>query len=503
MISEYAVRRWFRPAVYIEPGIIGDGATVELPRGAGDRCGDVVRVKILDIHELKKLLRLGGPIVAASLLHMAINVTDIVMSGQYGSSDLAGVALAVAIAGPITALLMGTISGITPLVAQKFGAGGGPSSAYLGRQGIWIGILISGIAIVLIANGHRLISIIADGNSDNAVATSIGYLESVIWGLPALSIYSVLRSTSEGMGHTKPAMIVGIIMLFLNAGLNYVFIFGHLGVPELGGVGCGVATAIVNWCAAITMIVVVQVSAFLPVDFFKRKLPVDISQIREILIVGVPIGLSIFAEWGVFSLVAICLSRFGEAVVAAHSIALNINGLTFMIPHALGMAAAIRVGHQVGGADNIGAKITGNTTVRIILVYSGVMAILLLLLNSHIAALYTNDTQVQTIAASIIIFVAVYQFIDNTQATALGTLRGYKDTRIPLVFVLVAYWTIALPIGLGLGFGWILEHPMGFSGFWIGLGAGLLFASLSLNFRRLRVANDDKRIRALSGSVLG
>ena len=118
MISEYAVRRWFRPAVYIEPGIIGDGATVELPRGAGDRCGDVVRVKILDIHELKKLLRLGGPIVAASLLHMAINVTDIVMSGQYGSSDLAGVALAVAIAGPITALLMGTISGITPLVAQ-------------------------------------------------------------------------------------------------------------------------------------------------------------------------------------------------------------------------------------------------------------------------------------------------------------------------------------------------------------------------------------------------
>jgi MATE family multidrug resistance protein len=197
------------------------------------------------------------------------------------------------------------------------------------------------------------------------------------------------------------------------------------------------------------------------------------------------------------------LSRFGEAVVAAHSIAININGLTFMIPHALGMAAAIRVGHQVGGADNLGAKITGNTTVRIILIYSGLMAILLLLLNAHIAALYTDDTQVQTIAASIIIFVAVYQFIDNTQATALGTLRGYKDTRIPLVFVLVAYWIIALPIGLGLGFGWILEQPMGFSGFWIGLGAGLLFASLSLNFRRLRVANDDKRIRVLTGSALG
>ena len=306
-------------------------------------------------------MRLGGPIVAASLLHLTVNATDIVMSGRYGSSDLAGVALATAIVGPINALLWGTLSGITPIVAQRFGAGAGAASSYIARQGVWIGIALSGVAMVLIANGHRLIGLIAAGNSVDATIVSVGYLQSVMWGLPGFALYSVLRSTSEGLGRTKPAVVAAVVMVVLNAGLNYVFIFGRLGAPEMGGVGCGVATAIVNWSAAATMAIVVRWQNFLPPDFFRRTLIPDLKQMAEITRVGFPIGLATFVEWGVFALVAICLSRFGEAAVAAHSIATNINGLTFMVPHALGMAAAIRVGHQVGQRGYAGAKTTGDT----------------------------------------------------------------------------------------------------------------------------------------------
>ena len=443
-------------------------------------------------------MRLGGPIAAASLLFMTINVTDIVMAGRYASSDLAGVALATAIVGPIIALLMGTLSGITPLVAQRFGAGGGAASSYLARQGVLIGMAISLVAMILIANGHRVIGWIAAGNSVDATIVSVGYLQSVMWGLPGFALYSVLRSTSEGLGRTKPAMVVAAVTVVLNAVLNYAFIFGRLGAPEMGGGGCGVATAIVNWSAAATMAIVVRWQNFLPPDFFRRTLIPDLKQMAEITRVGFPIGLATFVEWGVFALVAICLSRFGEAAVAAHSIATNINGLTFMVPHALGMAAAIRVGHQVGQRGYAGAKTTGDTVLIATLAFAGVMAVALLVLREPLAALYTGDIGVQVIATHVFIFVALYQFIDNTQVTALGTLRGYKDTRVPLAFVLVAYWLLALPVALTLGFGWWSGNPMGIDGFWVGLGIGLLFVTVTLNLRRVRLAEDEGRIELLA-----
>ena len=443
-------------------------------------------------------MRLGGPIAAASLLFMTINVTDIVMAGRYASSDLAGVALATAIVGPIIALLMGTLSGITPLVAQRFGAGGGAASSYLARQGVLIGMAISLVAMILIANGHRVIGLIAAGNSVDATIVSVGYLQSVMWGLPGFALYSVLRSTSEGLGRTKPAVVAAVVMVVLNVALNYVFIFGRLGAPEMGGVGCGVATAIVNWSAAATMAIVVRWQNFLPPDFFRRTLIPDLKQMAEITRVGFPIGLATFVEWGVFALVAICLSRFGEAAVAAHSIATNINGLTFMVPHALGMAAAIRVGHQVGQRGYAGAKTTGDTVLIATLAFAGVMAVALLVLRDPLAALYTGDIGVQVIATHVFIFVALYQFIDNTQVTALGTLRGYKDTRGPMGFVLVAYWLVALPVALTLGFGWWSGNPMGIDGFWLGLGAGLLFVTVTLNLRRARLARDEDRIELLA-----
>ena len=443
-------------------------------------------------------MRLGGPIVAASLLHLTVNATDIVMSGRYGSSDLAGVALATAIVGPINALLWGTLSGITPIVAQRFGAGAGAASSYIARQGVWIGIALSGVAMVLIANGHRLIGLIAAGNSVDATIVSVGYLQSVMWGLPGFALYSVLRSTSEGLGRTKPAVVAAVVMVVLNVALNYVFIFGRLGAPEMGGVGCGVATAIVNWSAAATMAIVVRWQNFLPPDFFRRTFIPDLKHMAEITRVGFPIGLATFVEWGVFALVAICLSRFGEAAGAAHSIATNITGLTFMVPHALGMAAAIRVGHQVGQRGYAGAKTTGDTVLITTLAFAGVMAVALLVLRDPLAALYTGDIGVQVIATHVFIFVALYQFIDNTQVTALGTLRGYKDTRGPMGFVLVAYWLVALPVALTLGFGWWSGNPMGIDGFWLGLGAGLLFVTVTLNLRRARLARDEDRIELLA-----
>ena len=293
-------------------------------------------------------------------------------------------------------------------------------------------------------------------------------------------------------------------MLVLNGFLNYAFIFGHFGAPELGGVGCGVATAIVFWLEALGMFMIIRRREYKSAAIFAGSWVPDLSAIARITRIGVPIAVTMFFEMGLYSLVTLLLAEFGDTSVAAHAIAMNVNGIAFMIPMSLGMAAAIRVGHCVGAGQFDQAAVVGQATFRLALGFAVVVAVGLGAARFWVVGLYTDDAQVQLVAANCLLFVALYQFVDDTQVTAIGTLRGYKDTRIPMLYAMFGYWVVALPVALTLGYGWLSfeAYPAGFGiyGFWGGLTCGLTFVAITLNVRRVRLARDEARIRALAAS---
>ena len=321
--------------------------------------------------------------------------------------------------------------------------------------------------------------------------------------MPVLG-YFVLRNLCDGMSWTTPAMVVALSGLALKVPLNYLFVFGGLGVPAMGGVGCGVSGAIVMWCEFLAMIGVVRYSRVRRAGVFSRFSAPDLRVIWRLMRLGLPIGIAIFFEVAVFSVVTLLIGRLGVEAVASHQVASNVGGITFMVPLALGMAATIRVGYNVGADDlpgarrsafvAVGARRSAFVAVGASAVFAVVAAGLLLWLRYEIVGAYTTDPAVIDIAAGLLLFVALYQFVDDTQVTAVGALRGYKDVRAPMLTALVAYWAIALPCGAALGFG-AFGTPWGVEGFWVGLVVGLAVASVVLLARLGWLSRNERRIR--------
>ena len=433
----------------------------------------------------------------AQLFMMAMHVVDTVMAGRYSAADLAGVALAGSVIGPVMILLTGVLGAITPVTAQLFGGGKQAEIGHITRQGLWLGMIAAAATFIVVSYSHLALGLL--NASPEMVRVALGYLEAVRWGYPGMCVYIVFRGVCEGMGRTRPAMVIAGSLLGVNALLNYAFIYGAFGAPELGGVGCGVATAIVMWLTAALIVVVVTRRFYASARLFRGGWRggwrPDLATFARLARIGIPIGVTVFFEFGVFSLITLLLAEFGANVVAGHTIAMNINGLAFMIPMSLGMAASIRVGHCVGAENFAEARVVGQTALRASFAYAALAGLAIFPLRSLLVGLYTESPDVIAVATNLLIFVAAYQLVDDTQATAIGVQRGYKDTKAPMWLALTGYWVIGLPIGLSCGYGWLGLPELGVYGFWIGLAIGLTFVAICVNVRRIRFATDIPRIR--------
>lgn len=442
--------------------------------------------------ELGALGVLAGPIILTQLSQMGMGVVDAIMAGRVSAVDLAGIALGGNFYWPAMLLLSGIAMSVTPLVSQMHGAGREAEAGAVVRQALWIAL---GGGLVLVAamqfgeTAYRLI-----GVDPAAIPVAAAYLSAMSVGLVPVLGYFVLRNLCDGMSWTTPAMVVALSGLALKVPLNYLFVFGGLGIPAMGGVGCGVSGAIVMWCEFLAMIGVVRYSRVKRAGVFSRFSAPDLRVIWRLMRLGLPIGIAIFFEVAVFSVVTLLIGRLGVEAVASHQVASNVGGITFMVPLALGMAATIRVGYNVGADDLAGARRSAFVAVGASAAFAVVAAGLLLWLRYEIVGAYTTDPAVIDIAAGLLLFVALYQFVDDTQVTAVGALRGYKDVRAPMLTALVAYWAIALPLGAVLGFG-ALGTPWGVEGFWVGLVVGLAVASVVLLARLGWLSRNERRIR--------
>ena len=483
--------------------------------------------------EAQALLRLGAPIMATQACIMGMGFLDTAMAGRYGAVDLAGVTLAGTILWPVFLLMTGVTMAVMPIVSQLVGARRTTECGEVIRHGVWVALGGSLVTIVIIRSAGPLFTLM---NADpEVVSIATGYLQAASWGMPGAMAYVVLRQSSEGLGQTRPPMIIAVLALALNAPLNYVLIYGALGMPALGGVGCGWATSAVMWFELGLMLLVTRRPYFRATGFLGRAAqpsnepglaasngplrPTGLSPrlspnrlakafsvwlewrwdtTLRILKLGLPIGCTIFLEAAIFAAVSVLIAGHGVTALAGHSIAANLNWGTYVIPMCLGSAAAIRVGFHVGGGNLVGARRVSAAAFRLSLAYALVVSVVLIGLRFHLVGIYTTDAEVIAVAANLLIFIAVYQIFDDTNATMVGALRGYKDTRVPMLISLVGYWIIALPLGVALAKGWLGLPAVGVYGYWSGLTLGLFLVAACMAVRLRRTSRDLERIDQLA-----
>ncbi len=440
------------------------------------------------LYEWKTLALLGGPILVAQLAQMANGVVDTVMAGRVGAEDLAGVGIGSSLWVPLYLLFVGVLSALQPIISGHTGAGSTERVIPVTWQGIYIGAASALIMIALLTNVRPVLNLLR--MDEHSAGISQGYLIGIAWGAPAMLLMAALRGLTDGLGHTRVIMAFSLLSTMINVPLNYVLIYGKLGLPAMGGIGCGWATAVSSWCAALATLAYLHWNPnYRQYHLLQGWIPPRWGAIRQVLKLGLPIGFTVFVEVSLFSVIALFLAPLGPVVVAGHQIVLNVVSLLFMLPLSLGMALTLRISFLLGAADPLNARLLARSSLLLALSIAAVYAPLLLAFRNHIVQLYTHDLHVQHIAAQLLMFAAIFQIADVLQVAAISALRGYRDTRVPMLIILLSFWVISLPLGFALTFTDLLGQARGASGFWIALIAGLGCASVMMTLRLFYLTN--------------
>lgn len=441
------------------------------------------------LHEWKALALLGLPIMVAQLAQMANGVIDTIMAGHASARDLAAVGIGTGIWGPVLLFFIGTLSALQPLVSGHRGAANHARIMPITWQGLYIALVGAIIMAAILTHVRPIFELLLLDAQTTDIAQ--GYLDALAWGIPAVLLLNALRGLTDGMGHTKIIMAFALLSTLLNLPFNYLFIFGFsIGdwqFPAMGGVGCGWATAASNWIAVLALLVYLNRSQdYRELHLIGDWTGPDWAEIKHILHLGVPIGLAMFVEVSMFCAIALFLSPLGPNVIAGHQVVLNAISLLFMVPLSLGMALTLRVSFLLGAGEQQKARLLSRSALLLAASIACINAPILFFGRDLIASLYTNDTEVRAIAASLFVLGAIFQIADVTQVSMINVLRGYKDTKIPMFIMLFSFWCVCLPLGFILTFKDWLSAPMGAAGFWTALIIGLSCAACLLTVRVYR-----------------
>ncbi|MDH3350298.1 MAG: MATE family efflux transporter [Gammaproteobacteria bacterium] len=433
--------------------------------------------------EVPALFRVAGPLIVNNLAVIGMQFADTVMAGRLGAESLAAVAVGGSVWFLGFTLCLGILMAISPIVARHYGAGNLQLIGRYTRQGIYIAVTF-GVLLIILA--HILVEpvLVAISIDPGFRDITVGYVLAIIPGAPAIFAFLALRFTTEGIGHTKPIMYTSIFALVCNVFLNYVLMYGHFGAPALGAVGCGLASAISMWIVMLSLVIHTLASRrFRPLAIFSRWEPPRLPVLKEIVVLGVPIALTITAEAGLFNAVSILMGTRGAAIAAAHQIAINFSATMFMIPLALNSAITIRVGHALGAGNTDAARFSGALGILICGLFMSLSAAFLLVFRDTVVSVYTNDQSVSSIAISLLLMAAVFQVADGVQIGAAGALRGFKDTRVPMVINIFAYWVLAFPLAYLAAV--TFKSPPSYV--WGGFVIGLTVAAILLTWRYARI----------------
>lgn len=441
-------------------------------------------------------LRLGVlalPILITQFCQAALGVVDAIMAGQVSALDLAAVAVGSGIWLPLFLLATGILIATTPLIGEAIGQDKHDQIPHITQQSLWTAGVIGIMGFVIVNLMPNVLGLM--GVPDNIRPIAAQYLHGVSFGFPAMAVYAVLRSYCEALGRPEPVTVISIIGLLADIPLNYIFIHGLFGMPELGGAGCGVATAIVLW---ITVLLLAGYTAFTKrkqfatTRFFINFTAPNRVQISKLLALGIPIGISIFFEASLFSLGALVISPLGELATASHQVALSVTSQLFMIPISVAMALTIMVSNRFGEKNLIALRQVQATGLIWTVLIALTCMLGIWLFRPQLAAAFTDNPEVRAQAMHLLIFALAYQLFDGWQVNIAGILRGMQDTTIPMWVTLFCYWIVALPLGVYL----VRFTDIGAQGFWMALITGLFLSSILLT---LRLRYQQKRLQVQWG----
>ena len=434
--------------------------------------------------EIAALWKLAWPMLVGQLATVGMGVADVAMTGHEGAAELAAVSIGASMWSMVIVTVIGIMMAINAVIAHDVGAGALTRIPHIVRQALWQGLGVGLIACLILNYATGIFDYL---QLDAAVQQSATLFVHVIsLGLPALGMFRALQGYSTSINQTKPIMLISLGGLAFNIFVNWLLIYGNWGFPKLGAVGCAVGTALGLWLMLGAMVIWIRRSpAYRATDPFTHWEMPYWPEISSMLRMGLPIGVTYFAEVSAFCSVGLLVGRFGVVETAANQIALNFSSLVFMVPMSLGIALITRVGLALGEGDAQRARFVGWIGIGLSLAFGLVSAIGIAMFRHPIAAAYTTDPAVQAVTANLLLFAAVFQLSDSTQVAASSAIRGYKVNRAPMVIHLLAFWVLAIPLGCVLGlapawFAWSPAAPMAATGFWIALSLGLTCAALML-----------------------
>lgn len=426
----------------------------------------------------KKNLTLAIPVIFAQIGQVTVNLTDYMMVGHVGTTELAAASFAINVFHIGMLFGLGITMGLTPLVGQSFNAN--KPSLIAG----WLknGIIVHFLSAIILAFVMSSVVLFMDhmGQRPEVVKAAIPYYLIMVASLIPLLIFFSIKQFFEGIGNTKIAMVITIIANLVNIGLNYILIFGKLGFPALGLNGSGVATLIARLIMPVLFIfIVLKMPSFKVYLDTALKARLDYTKMKKMMSVGLSIGMQMVIEILAFSFGAIMLGWISKEGLAGHQVAIGMASMTYMISFGMASGTTIRVSHAFGEHNRNELKRTVFASLHLVIAFMAMMGILFIVLRNHLPLLFTSDPVVVAIAAQLLIVGAFFQIFDGMQVVLLGALRGMADVKVPMYIAFFSYIIVSLPVSYLFAF---ILH-LGYPGVWIGFVFGLSTAAVLFGLR--------------------
>ena len=421
------------------------------------------------------MFALALPVVLAELGWMTMGIVDTLMVGRISPEAIGAVGLGNALFMGVGVFAMGLLLGLDTLVSQAYGAGKLEECHRWLHHGVVLSVVLT-VPLMALLWGIAA-SLDSWGLDSGVLRLTRPYLELVAWSVLPLLLYAAFRRYLQAMDAVRPVMIALLLANVMNAAVNWILIFGHFGAPALGVSGAAWATvASRSVMAGILLAAIVFRERDLEPGLFETPLRVEAPWIRRLFALGFPAAMQITLEVGVFASAGELAARLAPVALAAHQIALNVAGFTFMVPLGVSAAGAVRVGQALGRRDPEGAARSGWTAVLFGALFMSVAAAVFLLFPRALIGAFTSDAGVLEVGVSLLAVAAVFQLFDGLQGVSTGVLRGAGDTRTPMLWNLAGHWLIGLPLGYALCF----IAGLGVIGLWWGLSVGLIICGIAL-----------------------
>lgn len=431
------------------------------------------------------MLMLGWPLVLSTLAQMAITATDVIFIGRLGAQALAAATLATNLYHLVMLFALGLLTAASPMIASELGRNRFAVNEVRRtvRQGLWSAIIIFIPCALVLWFGEALL--LAIGEPADLAALAGGYLRVFLWGLLPFLGFLVLRSFVSALERPRWALVAAVCGIVFNALGNWLLVFGNLGFPRLELVGSGIASTLSNFLLfTILTIVVLKDRHFRRYRLFGRFWQADWPRFRAFWQVGLPIAALSTFEVSIFNVAAFMMGWLGEAQLAAHAVAIQLAGLSFMVAVGLSQAITVRVGRAYGAGDKAGVMRAGWIGIGLGITAVLISAILMISIPVTLIGIFL-DTHDQAnahaveLAVGFLAIAALFQLADGSQVLGIAALRGLHDIRMPMIYAVIGYWFIGFP--LCYYFSFVLD--LGGNGIWLGLAAGLFVVAVLMMLR--------------------